>query len=374
MGRQKRDVAADTRALDTALQLTGGSRGRHAAKKSVDNNQLFDAALTVDKGAARGALAQANELLDTASKAVAKIILAARRNEQIELAPLKSLVNQFIESSSRSTNAMLWALAVNTRMHYLHRRAVGSAVLAMTLGRFMGCERAALQDLGLGGLLLDIGKVGVPITILAKTGGLSDAEQSFTRRHVDESVRILEAIEGLSPTVVDMVRSHHERLDGSGYPAGLQGDQIPLSAQIAGIVDSFDALCLSRYYANGVSTHDALSSLNDERGKKFDADLVDKFICAVGVFATDSWVELDNGSMGVVYLQNRHDPMCPHIALIADSKKRPFLSARWLTLSDKSVVRAMEPAERPPYAVMMETSLQSSVYGTLPRKRSFRKR
>jgi HD-GYP domain-containing protein (c-di-GMP phosphodiesterase class II) len=365
MGQQEKQLSADARAIKTALRLVGGSRS--TAKKAAADNQIFDPA-TVERVAARGAITRANELLDVASSAAANTIRAARKNETIELAPLKVVVDKLIANFDRCPNALLWALASNQRMRYLNRRSVGSAVLALALGRFMGFNYTALRDLVLGALLLDIGKITVPVSILVKAGELTEAEQHFLRRHADEGVRLLENLDGLSEDTLEMVRSHHERIDGSGYPAGLTGNQISLSAQIAGIVDSFDALSLSRYYADGVSGHDALGELNDERGNKFDAVLVDKFICAVGVFPTGTWLEFDNGCMGVVCLQNPREPMYPHVALIADSDQQPFTSVRWLTLSKQSVARAMQPAERPSYFDKMEKSLQSTVYGTWPRK------
>jgi HD-GYP domain-containing protein (c-di-GMP phosphodiesterase class II) len=366
MSQQEKLLTADARAIKTALHLTGG--GRLAAKKSADENQVFDPAASLERVAARGAIIRADKLLDAASISVAELIRAARKKECIEIGPLKHVVNELILNFDRCPNALLWALASNKRMRYLNRRSVGSAVLALALGRFLGFGRKSLHDLVIGALLLDIGKVTVPVTILAKAGELTEAEEVFARRHVDESVLIIETIEGMSPETVEMVRSHHERIDGSGYPAGLKGSAISLNAQIAGIVDSFDALSLSRYYSEGVSGHDALGALNDERDQKFSAKLVDKFICAIGVFPTGTWIEFDNGCMGVVCLQNPREPMFPHVALIADSNQQPFTAVRWLTLTHQNVARAMPPEERPLYSAAMEQSLQSTVYGTWPRK------
>ena len=370
MGQQEKQLSANDRAIKTALHLTGGGRlgAKNSTKKSVDDNQVFDPAAAVDRVAARGAITRANKLLDLASDAVAETVRAARKKEPVDLDTLKLVVAELIANFDRCPNALLWALATNRRMRYFSRRSVGSAVLALTLGRFLGFKPRALHDLVLGALLLDIGKITVPVTILAKAGELTEAEQIFVRRHVDEGLRILGTMHGLSADTVEMVRSHHERVDGSGYPAGLRGNEISLYAQIAGIVDSFDALSLSRYYSDGVNGHDALGELNDERGQKFDAELVDKFICAIGVFPTGTWIEFDNGCMGVVCLQNPRDPMYPHVALISDSNQQPFLAVRWLTLSKQSIARAMQPAERPRYFDSMEQSLQSTVYGTWPRK------
>jgi HD-GYP domain-containing protein (c-di-GMP phosphodiesterase class II) len=360
MGQQEKISTADTRAIKTALRLIGD--GRSSVKKPEPDNQVFSPATAVERVTAQGAIIRANELLDTASISVAELIRAARKNEPIEINSLEQVVEKLINNFDQCPNALLWALSSNTHMRYLNRRAVGSAVLALVLGRFLGFESKALHDLVLGALLLDIGKIAIPVTILAKVSELTEAEVQFVRRHVNEGVHILEETEGLSPETIEMVRSHHERIDGSGYPAGLKGDAVSLNAQIAGIVDSFDALSLNRYYSEGISGHDALAVLDNERGQKFDAKLVDKFICAMGVFPTGTWVELDNACMGVVCLQNPREPMLPHVALITDSNHQPFTAVRWLTLTHQNVVRAIQPAERPLYSAAMERSLQSSVY------------
>ena len=369
MGQQEKQFSAesaDARAIKTALRLTGG--GRQSAAKPAEDNQIFDPASGLERVAARGAIIRANQLLDLASDTVAESIRVARKKQNVELIPLKDVANKLIANFDRCPNALLWALAANKSMRYLSRRSVGCAVLAIAFGRSMGFNQSALHDLVLGAMLLDIGKITVPVPILAKAGELTEAEQHYVRRHVDEGVRILQTMSGLSADTLEMVRSHHERIDGSGYPAGLSGNEISLSAQMAGIIDSFDALSLSRYYSDGVSGHDALSVLNDERGKTFDADLVDRFICAIGVFPTGTWIEFDNGCMGVVCLQNPREPMYPHVALVSDSNQQPFQAVRWLTLSQQSVARAMQPEERPHYFHSMERSLQSAVYGTWPRK------
>lgn len=355
-------TSTDALAVQIAERVSGV--GRSGNENLSTQNHIFDPASSAAIAAARGAITRANNLLDSVSLVFARAANGARKQQHVEVEPLTQVVDDLIANFDRCSNALLWALATNKRMRLLHRRSVGSAVLALVMGRFLGFERTRLNDLVLGALLLDIGMNIVPVTIRAKTGELSDSEQKFIRRHVDESVRILEKIEGLSPDVIEMVRSHHERIDGSGYPAGLEGLEIPLNAQIAGIVDSFDALSLSRYYAEGISGHDALGALNAERGLKFDSDLVDKFICAIGVFPTGTWIEFNDGAIGVVCLQNPREPMLPHVALITDADQQPLPAVRWLTLSNESVARAMRLDERPSYSAAMEQTLQTKVYGS----------
>ena len=177
-----------------------------------------------------------------------------------------------------------------------------------------------------------------------------------------DSVRILESVDGLSPATIEMVRSHHERIDGSGYPLGLQGDDISLYAQIAGVVDSFDALSLSRYYAAGLSGYAALNNLRNQRGKKFAPILIDQFISAIGEFPIGTWVEFADGCTGIVCAQSSADLQAPQVVLIADRNEQPFLAIRWLSLHKNSDARVLPPDERPHHAPAMERSLQAAMY------------
>jgi hypothetical protein len=119
-----------------------------------------------------------------------------------------------------------------------------------------------------------------------------------------------------------MVALHHERLDGSGYPAGLQGEAITLPGRIAAIVDSYDAMTSSRPYAKGLSTYDAVRELKRLSQTVFQSELVELFIQAVGVFPTGTLVELNSGEVAVVVTQNRFRRLRPQVMLLLDAQKK----------------------------------------------------
>jgi hypothetical protein len=118
-----------------------------------------------------------------------------------------------------------------------------------------------------------------------------------------------------------MLATHHERLDGSGYPRKLSGDEIPLVGRIAGIVDSYDAMIAERPYARPKSAYDAVRELKRLGGVAFPTQLVELFIQAVGVFPTGTLVELNTGEVGVVTGQNRFRRLRPEVMLILDAQK-----------------------------------------------------
>lgn len=250
---------------------------------------------------------------------VAATIRDARKTGHIDIVPIDEQVSILLEHVLANPDAIQWLLATETTRGLLNRRALGTSVLCIIFGRHMGFDQNELHNLAMGGLLLDIGKISVPVPILAKPGHLNTAERSFVNRHVTDGLSMIRFNGEVMDRVIDMVGAHHERIDGSGYPHKMSGTNIPLFARMAGIVDTFDALTLNRNYASARSGHSALRFLDALRDIKFDSALVDEFIRAVGVYPTGTCVELVDGSAGLVCSQNVALPRTPNVLLTTDS-------------------------------------------------------
>jgi response regulator RpfG family c-di-GMP phosphodiesterase len=146
----------------------------------------------------------------------------------------------------------------------------------------LGFTDDALEHIRLGGELHDIGKIGTREAILNKPGPLDSDEFQHVKEHSALGEKILAPFLGQSPSVLRVVRSHHERLDGSGFPDGLKGDRIPLEARIVAVVDAFDAMTTNRAYRALRSASEAIQELRRCAGIQFDADVVEAFIRAHG--------------------------------------------------------------------------------------------
>ena len=142
---------------------------------------------------------------------------------------------------------------------------------------------------------------------LTKAGQLTETEWHVMRNHVDYSVTLLEGAGGITERIISMVRSHHERHDGSGYPDKLRENQIPTFAKIAGIADCYDAITSPRPYSKLRSPYEAVREIYSWRGTLFQAEVVEQFMQVVGVFPTGSLVELNTGAVAVVIAQNEAD-------------------------------------------------------------------
>ncbi len=151
-----------------------------------------------------------------------------------------------------------------------HTRRV--AMLAVQVGESLGLPRRRLRVLALGGLLHDMGKLAVPSAVLAKPGPLDDAELAEIRKHPEAGERLLRELGGFPPAVRRLVLDHHERLDGSGYPRGLSGDELDVGTRVLAVCDVYDALVSDRVYRSAWTPERALALLRDP--EQFDQSCV----------------------------------------------------------------------------------------------------
>ena len=158
----------------------------------------------------------------------------------------------------------------------LHAHLRGTAELALSAGRELGMEPEALDEVARAAELHDLGKIASPDEILNGTGPLDESEWAFMRRHTIIGERILLAAPALRP-VARLVRASHERYDGSGYPHGLVGEQIPLGARVVAVCDAFDAMLSDRPYREQLDETEALDQLIRCSGRQFDPAVVEAF-------------------------------------------------------------------------------------------------
>ena len=181
-----------------------------------------------------------------------------------------------LEDLSWSTIATL-ARTIDAKSHWTAGHSERVAQMGVLIARTMGLPDEELDRLHRGGLLHDIGKIGIPVTIIDKNGPLTDEETQTMQDHTTIGARILEPLKALSD-VLPIVLYHHERMDGLGYPEGLRGTDIPLLARILCVADTFDALQSDRPYRAGRNAPEAVDVIVECSGTQFDPDTVDAFV------------------------------------------------------------------------------------------------
>ncbi len=185
------------------------------------------------------------------------------------------LIERLRETFESSIAAV--ASAVEARDGYTDQHCRRLAAFSSLMGRRLGMPENEIRAMELGALLHDVGKIGIPDAILNKNGRLSNEERATMQRHPEIGAGIVAPVVGLEQTTLDCVVHHHERWNGTGYPEGLAGEEIPLAARIVSIVDVWDALSSSRPYKRAFSQAEARDLLLKGRGSQFDPELIDLF-------------------------------------------------------------------------------------------------
>jgi len=269
-------------------------------------------------------LPKAEKVHKTLETGIEEMMSDLHGGRELDMQKLKEGVEAMIDSVTRNPSAFVWLKAIKKKSNYAYQHALGSSVWAASFGRHLGLSRDELGDLAFAGLLFDVGKTLIPEELLEKPGPFTPEEHAQMRQHVQAGIEILERTPGVPPRTIQAVATHHERHDGSGYPHGLQGSQIPIFGRIIGLIDSYDAMTSNRPYAAGRSPHQAVMELYHSRDRMFQADLVEQFIQTCGVYPSGSLVELSDGRVGVVTAVHDLKRLRPRIMILLDANKAPM--------------------------------------------------
>jgi HD-GYP domain-containing protein (c-di-GMP phosphodiesterase class II) len=256
---------------------------------------------------------------------VARDIANQIQTDQLpDIPAVKACVDNIVDSMISNPDAVMFISRLRDEDINTYHHGVKVSLYLIALGRHLGIPKAQLAELGLIGMLADVGKIKLPRAILAKPSALTPAEFEIVKDHVDLSLASLDGAAGLTPAVLQGIAQHHERLDGSGYPKGLTGDQIGVYGRMTAIADSFSSMTTPRPYANASLPQEALLNLYECRGTLLSAPLIEQFVQAIGVFPVGCLVELSNGEVAVVVAHNRIRRLEPKVLVLTSPDKSPL--------------------------------------------------
>jgi HD-GYP domain-containing protein (c-di-GMP phosphodiesterase class II) len=238
-----------------------------------------------------------------------------------------------VDSVIRSPDAFTWLSRVRAKDEYTYSHAVRSAVWGILFGRHIGLAKADLDILAVGILLKDIGKTRIPKHILEQVAR-SDSERQVYESFVDYGVEILRKLPDIPPRVTAVVKTHCERINGSGFPEHLRGDRIPVLGKVAGIVTFYDETVNPRGQLHPLSPSKAVAKLYELRGVEFQSDLVVEFIRAIGLYPTGTLVQLNTGEVAVVVEQNFQRRLKPKVMVVTDAYKQLLPEPVYLDMAE----------------------------------------
>lgn len=285
--------------------------GTQVARKKYRNTQAFEHALPLAKSAQR----QAKSIVKGFFKNL-------RLGHNFDAVVAKRAVQQCVSSVIANQEAMVWLGLLKNADEYTAEHSLNVAVYSITLGRAEGLPPAELETLGLCGLLHDMGKAKVPIDVLNKEGALSDQEFTLLKQHARHGYDLLVSKHDVPSVVAEVAHTHHERLNGRGYPRKLSGEKIGYFSRIVAIADAYDAITSKRVYSPAKSALEGLRILMGAKGSHFDPDLVDRFIEVMGVYPAGSIAELTTGEIAIVLPTPQANNNSPNVLVVRDQDKQ----------------------------------------------------
>ncbi|WP_339803885.1 HD-GYP domain-containing protein [uncultured Marinobacter sp.] len=280
---------------------------------------------------------------------VGDLMQSVKLGKAIDITPMHELASDLQGSVFRNHNALACLGRIREKDNYLLEHSVNLSVLMSIFGKSLGQSESALHQLIVGAMLHDIGKILIPDGILHKPGRLTDEEFGVMKQHAAHSRDILLTTPGIGELAVLTAAEHHEKLDGSGYPNGLKGDEISLQGRMAAIADVYDAITSDRVYHKGMTPTQGLKKLLEWSGSHLDPKLVRQFIRCLGLYPVGSLVLLESGRLGVVTEGNEDDQRLPVVRIMYHTRFRMPVTVQTLDLSKPGtqdhILRAVDPDE-----------------------------
>lgn len=247
---------------------------------------------------------RASKTLSRSKVAVTKLFSDARLGTSINTAEVAPLVEDIAQSVERDSSIIINIARLKSKDEYTFLHSVAVCALMINLARTLNLPEVQVQELGMAGLLHDIGKMAIPDSILQKPDRLDEQEFTTVRTHPEQGHAILSAAGGISATALDVCLHHHEKMDGTGYPFRIPGDGLSLAARMGAICDVYDAITSQRPYNKPMSPAEALLRMSQWPGH-FDKLLFSTFVQSLGILPAGTLVLLNSDHLAIITEEDR---------------------------------------------------------------------
>ena len=255
---------------------------------------------------------KAAQLVNRMRGEVTTLFTEVRMGKAMEVDQVLPFVEEVSASVQRNSVALVSLARLKTKDDYTFMHSVSVCALMVALSRQIGLGEEETRQAGVAGMLHDIGKMAIPLDILNKPGSLTDNEFAVVRRHPEQGFAMLSECKGLGEVPLDVCLHHHEKMDGSGYPKGLSGEQITRMARMGAICDVYDAITSTRAYKQAWDPSASIQRMSQWKGS-FDPELFQSFVRCIGIYPVGTLVKLESGKMGVVIDQNPRSLVKPRV-------------------------------------------------------------
>ena len=290
-------------------------------------------------------LETARKLQAKSKAAVTSMFNEVRMGNAIKVSEAAPLVEEISQSITRNPEAFLNLARLKTKDDYTYMHSVAVCALMIALGKQLGLNSADLKEVGLAGLLHDVGKLLIPADILNTPGKLTDEEFEIIKGHPMKGWELLHGSPDITATALDVCLHHHERVDGKGYPDNLSGDKLTLFARMGAVCDVYDALTSNRCYKNGWEPADTIRKMAEWKDGHFDERVFQAFVKTIGIYPSGTLVRLKSGRLAIVLEQTEKSLLMPIVKVFFSTKSNEPILPEMIDLSrsQESIASAEDP-------------------------------
>ena len=282
-----------------------------------------------------------------AKRAVISMFEEARMGNTVNIGGAKKLVEEISGSVARNPGALISLARLKTADDYTYMHSVAVCAMMVALSKQLGLDEAQTKSAGLAGLMHDLGKSAMPMEVLNKPGKLTDAEFTVIKTHPEEGHRLLMTGSKVDPIVLDVCLHHHEKVDGSGYPKGLKGDEISLFAKMGAVCDVYDAITSNRPYKSGWDPAESLRKMAEWSKGHFDWTVFQAFVKSLGIYPVGSLVRMHSGRLAVVVERTGKSLTEPTVKVFFSTNSNLRIPPQVIDLSHQSVTDKIVGREDP---------------------------